>query len=152
MIRAFLIVCYFLSLDVAAQVLQEGDDVFQKAAEVDKPVLIVFSGSDWCAPCIRFDQNVLSQEKFRLFAEETIVVYRADFPQRKKLPKQVQHANELLADKYNSRGLFPHLVLLAADETWVHVLQYDHEPIDDFIKKIQVHIDHARTQGASKTK
>ena len=30
----------------------------------DEPVLLVFSGSDWCSNCIRFNKEVLSDSTF----------------------------------------------------------------------------------------
>ena len=40
------------------------------ATEQDKNVVIVFSGSDWCAPCIKLDKNIWQSEAFKKEAKE----------------------------------------------------------------------------------
>ena len=76
--------------------------------------LLVFSGSDWCLPCIRFERSVLQDSTFVAFSDEYLTIEKADFPQHKKLTKdQVSH-NESLAEKYNPQGYFPHVLLLDA--------------------------------------
>lgn len=83
----------------------------------DRPVLLVFSGSDWCQPCIRFEKQVLSDTVFRQFAESRLDVVKADFPQRKKLSPEKSRENERLAEQYNPEGRFPFVVLLHADRS-----------------------------------
>jgi thioredoxin-related protein len=84
------------------------------AKEEHKYILLNFSGSDWCAPCIKLKKEVFESEQFSTLAENKLVLVRADFPRSKKnqLSKaQVQH-NEALAEKYNPDGKFPYTLLL----------------------------------------
>ncbi len=83
-----------------------------REAHTTKLRLLVFSGSDWCLPCINFDQSVLQSKSFRAFAELHLTIEIADFPQHKKLSKSEIEQNERLAEKYNSQGIFPHVLLL----------------------------------------
>ena len=55
-----------------------------KAAAENKKVLLVFSGSDWCIPCIRLEDKVWKSREFIRYAESGLHLYRADFPKRKK--------------------------------------------------------------------
>ena len=143
--------CWILSLTVHAQILTESDEVFKVAGQTHRPVLIVFAGSDWCAPCVRFEKNVLDKTSFREFAQNSLIVYQADFPQRKKLPKDVQKRNEALAEKYNPRGQFPQLVLVRNNEEVISVVNYRDESAEEFIKKLRLLIDHEQGQGVSQT-
>ena len=62
------------------------EDFFQaqeKAFQEQKKLLLVFSGSDWCIPCIRLEKEVW-QDSVLAYAKEKLVLYRADFPKRKK--------------------------------------------------------------------
>ncbi|MEO6070235.1 MAG: thioredoxin family protein [Chitinophagaceae bacterium] len=79
-----------------------------------KMVLVTFSGSDWCIPCIRMEKEVLEKEPFVSYAQHHLVVVKADFPRLKKhqLSKEVQKENSALAEKYNKKGTFPFTVLL----------------------------------------
>ena len=76
-----------------------------------KLLLMYFSGSDWCKPCIMLTEEVFESDTFQRFAIENFILLRLDFP-RKKLPaEQVKH-NEKMADKYNSDGAFPLILIL----------------------------------------
>ncbi len=77
-------------------------------------ILLVFSGSDWCAPCIKLDKEVWSTEEFQELAEGHFVMLKADFPRKKqnKLSDTQQQKNNQLAEKYNQQGNFPLVVLL----------------------------------------
>src|SRR6187399_3736729 len=81
----------------------------QSAKTEHKLILLNFSGSDWCGPCIRLKKDIFDSEAFMKYADENLVLVNADFPRLKKniLSKQQQKQNESLADTYNSDGAFP---------------------------------------------
>ncbi len=87
------------------------------AREKDQLILLNFSGSDWCGPCIRLKKEIFDSEQFSGMADTTLIMVNADFPRNKRNQpdKQVQLQNEALADKYNPMGKFPFTVLLNAD-------------------------------------
>lgn len=88
----------------------------QRAAVEHRFILLNFSGSDWCGPCISLRRQIFESNEFKSFAEENLVLVNADFPRLKKnqLAKDQQKKNDLLADKYNQQGHFPYTVLLDA--------------------------------------
>src|SRR3982751_3309754 len=85
-----------------------------EAATSGKYILLNFSGSDWCGPCIRLHKEIFQSSSFTQLADSALVLVNADFPRQKKnqLAKDIQHDNELLADKYNANGAFPFTLLL----------------------------------------
>jgi thioredoxin-related protein len=85
-----------------------------EASKSHKLILINFSGSDWCGPCIRLRKEILESATFENYASEHLVLVRADFPRQKKdqLSKEQTKLNEALADKYNSEGKFPYTLLV----------------------------------------
>jgi uncharacterized protein YyaL (SSP411 family) len=89
----------------------------QQAKAANKPVLAVFSGSDWCKPCIMLKQEVFDQPEFQRYAQDKLVLARFDFPRSKKnkLPAEQTKQNEQAAARYNQEGSFP-LVLLLSPE------------------------------------
>ena len=102
-----------------AQQWQENfDDALAKASAEDKPIVLVFSGSDWCAPCIRLKRHVFDSEEFKAYALEHYVMYDADFPRKKKnqLLEEKLNVNKSLAEKYNPRGYFPLVVVMDKDQ------------------------------------
>ena len=84
------------------------------ALEKDQLILLNFSGSDWCGPCIRMKKEIFANEDFSQMADTTLIMVNADFPRNKKnqLNKDQRTQNEQLADKYNPEGKFPYTVLL----------------------------------------
>lgn len=84
------------------------------AQEKHQCMLVNFSGSDWCGPCIRLHKEIFDSEAFLAMAKDQLVLVNADFPRLKKnqLPKTQQQQNEKLADMYNAAGNFPSTVLV----------------------------------------
>lgn len=84
------------------------------AAKEDRNIILVFQGSDWCAPCIKLDKEVWSSEEFQAYAKDHYVMLQADFPRKKQnaLPQEQQEHNRKLAEKYNRNGYFPFVVVL----------------------------------------
>ena len=86
----------------------------QEALKENKNILLVFSGSDWCAPCIKLENVVWKSEAFKTEAEKNWVLYKADFPKKKanQLSLELTESNKQLAEKYNKNGSFPLVILL----------------------------------------
>jgi thioredoxin-related protein len=89
-----------------------------------KLILLNFSGSDWCIPCMRMHREIFDSEVFDKYASQNLVLVNANFPRLKKNKpdKQVKLQNEALAALYNKEGRFPFTVLLNTDgkvlRTW----------------------------------
>lgn len=89
----------------------------QKAKDEHKYILLNFSGSDWCIPCIRLHKEIFESKEFTDFAADNLVLVKADFPRlnKNKLSKEQTKRNNDLADKYNKEGSFPLTLLLDKD-------------------------------------
>lgn len=97
----------------------------KEAAENNELILLNFSGSDWCIPCIKLHKNIIEKEDFKKLQEDHIITYlNADFPRNKKnqLSTEIKNENAKLADLYNPKGIFPYTILLNKDgkvlKTW----------------------------------
>ena len=90
------------------------DLVKKEAVSQNKPILLVFSGSDWCAPCIKLDKSIWQSADFKAYAATNLVLERADFPKKKQnqLDADIKKQNEDLAEMYNKDGIFPLVVVL----------------------------------------
>ncbi|MFS4418553.1 thioredoxin family protein [Maribacter sp. 2307ULW6-5] len=90
------------------------EDAQEMAEATQRPILLVFQGSDWCAPCIKLDRRVWSTPVFKEHAKDRYILVKADFPRKKKnqLPAQLRQRNVQLAEAYNPRGIFPLVLLL----------------------------------------
>jgi thioredoxin-related protein len=89
-------------------------DALSAAQKEHKFILVNFSGSDWCGPCIRLHKEVFVLDGFLQLANSKLILLNADFPRYKKnqLSPEQQKINDDLADRYNSRGIFPLTVLV----------------------------------------
>jgi thioredoxin-related protein len=107
----FSICLVYLSLSGWHYDLQEAKQIAEKE---HKHILLNFSGSDWCGPCIRMHNEIFETEVFKKMADTELVLLNADFPRKKKnqLPASQQEMNNLMADQYNSAGKFPYTLLL----------------------------------------
>lgn len=95
------------------------------AAEKEALLLMVFSGSDWCKPCIQFKNDILESTAFQSLNDELLLLY-LDFPYKKKnaLSKDQEAHNESLAEKYNAEGKFPKILLLNSNGEVIEEIEY----------------------------
>jgi thioredoxin-related protein len=102
-------------------------------------VLLVFQGSDWCAPCIRMEREIWSSEEFKSYAVDNLVLVKADFPRRKenKLSKEQQAKNDALAEKYNEQGAFPLAVVMTAEGKVLWKSGFDMKSPKEYITKFE---------------
>ena len=120
------------------------DEAKATAKKEHKHILLNFSGSDWCGPCIRLHKEILGSESFQKFADANLVLVNVDFPRQKKnqLPKEQQKINDALADQYNSKGSFPLTLLL--NENGKIIKQWEGLPngrAEEFAEEVQLAID-----------
>lgn len=92
----------------------EAGELGKQAQAANKNIAVYFSGSDWCVNCYGFKKKYLENESIKVILENDFIYYNADFPQRKKLAKEIVAVNEALAEKLNPEGIFPLLVIADA--------------------------------------
>lgn len=113
--KLVVVITLFLSNCLFSQNWQTNfDDAKALAIKENKNIVLVFSGSDWCAPCIKLEKTVWMSDAFQKEATKSWVTYKADFPKKKanQLAPELTEQNKKLAEKYNSGGSFPLVVLL----------------------------------------
>ena len=106
----------------------------------NKNILMVFSGSDWCKPCIQFKKEILEASDFQNWGSDKLVVLYLDFPARKKnkLSKEATQHNEALADRFNKSGLFPNIFLIDTDEKILSNPKFKNQSIEEFTKGLKM--------------
>ena len=116
----------------------------QKAKDEHKYIVLNFSGSDWCIPCIRMHKEIFESQEFGDYAADHLVLVNADFPRLKKnqLSKEQVKSNDKLADYYNPEGTFPLTLLLDKDGKVVKKWEgYPDMNAADFVNVIKKTID-----------
>ena len=84
------------------------------AAEQKRPMLLDFTGSDWCPYCIQLRKEVFNTAEFQRYAGDHLILVELDFPKTKPQSKEVTQQNEKLQQQYRVEG-FPTVILLGPD-------------------------------------
>lgn len=139
--KNLIIVCtLMISSMVGAQNWETNWTVASAKAEKDNQnIILVFSGSDWCGPCIKLDKEIWSTSEFQELSKGSFIMLRADFPRRSKnaLAKDQQDQNNSLAEKYNQNGYFPYVVVLDSKGKVLGSLGYEKTTPKLYFKKLQ---------------
>lgn len=112
------VILLYIVMGIGSTIAQDWQTDFTRAKELSKkknvPIVLVFQGSDWCAPCIKLDKAVWSTAEFKTYAKDHYVMLQADFPRRKNnaLSQEQTNKNKALAERYNRHGLFPFVVVI----------------------------------------
>ncbi|MBP2282181.1 thioredoxin-related protein [Flavobacterium sp. CG_23.5] len=115
-------------------------DVSKKeATNENKNILLVFSGSDWCGPCIKLERDIWKSGEFIAYAKNNLILERADFPKKKQnqLAVEIKKQNQSLAEKYNKDGMFPLVLLLDKNGKVLGKLGYKNVSSKEYIGLLQ---------------
>lgn len=92
---------------VQAQELEWHTDI-NKAAKLSekskKPLLMFFTGSDWCGWCIRLQKEVLKTPEFAKWAKDNVILVELDFPRRTPQTDDIKKQNFELQQFFGVRG------------------------------------------------
>jgi len=83
----------------------------EMAKKSQKPMMLYFTGSDWCQWCGKLDSEILNTSAFASKVSDQFIFVRVDFPRTKPLPEEQAKANERLREQFQVRG-FPTVVIL----------------------------------------
>lgn len=87
----------------------------KRAAEKQLPLLMNFTGSDWCYWCKLMEKNVFTQPEWSAYATNHIVMVLIDFPRNKTaVPEKYKERNNVLKEQYGIRS-YPTFILLKPD-------------------------------------
>lgn len=140
--KSFLLVALYLMISPFTAWETSFENAKKTAKQDHKLILLNFSGSDWCGPCIRMHKEIFDDATFLEMAGKNLIMVNADFPRNKKnqLAPDLKKQNEALADKYNTSGKFPYTVLLNADgkvlKAWDGFPNGDAKTFTDEVKQV----------------
>ncbi len=115
-----------------------------RAGAEHKLVLLDFTGSDWCPPCMQMHEEIFSRPEFQTYAESNLVFLTVDFPLKTfRLTPEAGATNDFLQAKFNVEG-FPTLVALDGEgkEIWRHS-----SFLSGGLNKLEAELASAKTKG-----
>ena len=106
------------SFAVQAQELKWHTDV-KKAITISnkekKPLLMFFTGSDWCGWCIRLQNEVLKTPEFTKWAKDNVILVELDYPRRLPQTPELKNQNAELQQAFGIQG-FPTVYFVSAED------------------------------------
>lgn len=76
----------------------------QLSIKEKKPLLLFFTGSDWCGWCIKLQKDVLKTSEFATWAMQNVILVELDFPRTKPQEEALRLQNAQLAQMFGIRG------------------------------------------------
>jgi thioredoxin-related protein len=146
-----------LSLTVAAQAAEGWVLDFEKAkaqaAKEGKSILMEFTGSDWCPPCISLQKNVLSKDVFKTEMPKSFVLLKLDSPRdkSKQTPEEIEQYNTLSA-KYGIRGVPTIFLADAKGRPYYESVGYSGDPADKYVANLKEQLGTLAKRNAAFTK
>lgn len=128
----------FLAAAEQSQWLENFEQAKKLAAEKKLPMLVLFTGSDWCPTCIFMEKEVFSKKEFLNFAGKNLILMKADFPENRKLPENIKKQNDELAMKYALKGdsiLYPTITIFDSNGKFVQEVSNENigKPVLEYI-------------------
>lgn len=91
------------------------EEALAEAKAKEKPLLLLFTGSDWCTWCVRLEEEALKTDAFAKDASDKFVFVKLDFPSRKLQPHRVKRQNRKLKRQFGVQG-FPTVLIVSPKE------------------------------------
>lgn len=118
-----------------------------KAAGAKKPLLLFFTGSDWCAECKRFQSNILDNEVFVKSIQNRFICAIVDFPLNHPLSAATNKVNKELKEHYKVGGL-PTLVVVLPSQNAISLAAPSSTPPERLAAVLLAETDAALTLDA----
>ena len=120
---ALLSIIFLTSLQLFAQKAAKEDIVWHtdlnKAIELskkeNKPMMLFFTGSDWCGWCVKLKKEVFSQNEFKQWAQDNVILVEVDFPKTTAQSEELKTQNRMLQQQFAVRG-YPTCFFVNADK------------------------------------
>ena len=116
--------------------LDQAEAVAQKEG---KPILVNFTGSDWCIWCKRLSNEVFSKDAFVSYAKENLILVKIDFPENIPQSAETKFYNNQLAQRFGVQG-YPTIVLLNSSGSVLGVTGYQPGGAEAYIQHLKSYL------------
>lgn len=106
------------------------------AKKSNKPIVMNFTGSDWCIWCKKLSKEVFTQKPFIDYATANLVLLKLDFPKSIKQTDEEKQQNESLAKQFKIEG-FPTLVILDKNGKEINRASYQEGGAEKYVEYLK---------------
>lgn len=127
------------------------DAAYKLAQEKKLPILMNFTGSDWCYWCKLMDKNVFAEAEWQKYAQKNLVLVTIDFPSNPKtVPQKYKERNKGLAKQFEVQG-YPTYILLDSNKKQIAQLGAGREKTPASFRDEILAAIHLSPEGIAKT-
>jgi protein disulfide-isomerase len=116
--------------------IQDWDKAIAAARKMQRPILVNFTGSDWCVWCFRLRDEVFSQENFQDYASKNLILLELDFPRKIAQSGAIRRQNANLQKQFGIQG-FPTIILLNPEGKEINRTGYQKGGAANYVKHLQ---------------
>lgn len=98
------------------------EDAVAASKQMHKPILILFTGTNWCPACMRLEREVLNNPQFIADINQKFIFLKAEFPEYTSASVANSPFKPLL-DRYGIQS-FPTIVVVDPDGSRLFVVHY----------------------------
>jgi protein disulfide-isomerase len=113
------------------------------AAAQKKPILLDFTGSDWCGWCMKLDKEVFDKKEFKDYAKANLILVTVDFPHNVKQSKKLIEQNEALGKQYKVEG-YPSIILIDAEGKVLGQTGYEEGGAAKYVESLKALLEKAK--------
>lgn len=88
-----------------------------------RPIILFFTGSDWCGWCNKLEDEVFSTQEFADRVGNKFIFVKLDFPLYKSIDPQLAAQNKQLQRKYDVKG-YPTIIVLDSNQQQIGLTGY----------------------------
>ncbi|WP_281613214.1 thioredoxin family protein [Flammeovirga sp. SubArs3] len=119
--------------------INDANIAFKSAKEENRPMIMDFTGSDWCGWCKKIDKEIFDTPEFKKWVKENdIILLELDFPKSFKQSEQLRAQNYFLSQQYKIQG-YP-TILVVKDGKGIQ-MGYQKGGAEAWIKSVEAQME-----------
>jgi len=116
--------------------LTDWNEAMKMAQSYARPVVVDFTGSDWCIWCQKLEEEVFSKDEFINYAKDNLILLKVDFPRAIEQSNELKAFNQQKLKEYKVEG-FPTIVIINEKSQEIARTGYRPGGAEQYVKHLQ---------------